>query len=397
MKIAFFTNTILEHGGGLEKYFIEVASELARRYPHFEVSIVTFNEKRTEMLQRSLSFYYFKKMPISSLYREKTEVILKKLGGVNYIKCSSFYEVKHELMKYDAVYSKNEIIDLSILKYFGYENLPPVIVGAHTPIRIPTVMTMHDRLHNWLYLGFPYKFLLRGTSAVHVSNGDDFSLLKNHFKHLNVYKILPPFPSKMDIPIVYNTEEKEFHILYAGRLTAQKGIDILLSCIEEASAWDIFPFLNFRLAGSGEPDYVEKIQALADKYSNVEYLGHIPNSEMDTLYQWADIVLVPSHVETANYISLEAGSNGRVVIVSDVSGPREIVKNEETGFLVQPRAEDFTQKIRDLYTLKKEDASAFNKIGERAKYYIEERFAPDRIYSQFQVMLKETVQLKKDN
>lgn len=395
MKIAFFTNTILEHGGGLEKYFIEVASELAKRYPDFHISIITFNERRTEMLQRSLSFYYFKKMPIKSLYREKTEAILEKLGRVRYIKCSSFGEVKRELIEYDVVYSKNEIIDLSILKYFGYKNLPPIIVGAHTPIRIPTMMTIHDRLHNWLYLSFPYKFLLRGTTAVHVINEDDFSLLKDYFRHLSVYKILPPFPSKKDIAIAYNTNEGEFHILYVGRLTAQKGIDILLNCIEALHKRDIFPFLRFRLAGSGESDYVKKLQALSGKYPNVEYLGHIPNIEIDALYRWTDVVLVPSYVETANYVSLEAGSNGKAVIVSDVSGPREIVKNGKTGFLVRPTTEDFTRKIGELYVLKKEDLSAFNSIGEQAKRYIEERFDPDTIYSQFRSMLEESIRLKR--
>lgn len=395
MKIVFFTNTILEHGGGLEKYFIEVSLELAKRYPDLDISIVTFNERRTEMLQRALSFYYFKKMPISNIYREKTDVILKKLGRVRYIKCASFREVKRELVKYDVVYSKNEIIDLTILKCFGYRNLPPIIAGAHTPIRIPTAFTMHDRLHNWLYLGFLYKMLLRGITAVHVINGDDADLLKNHFKHQSIYKILPPFPSKKDAPAASDTNEREFHILYVGRLTAQKGMDILLACIRQLSGRSIFPFLKFRLAGSGEPDFVEKFQKLSREYPNVEYLGHVPNAEMDTLYQWADIVLVPSYVETGNYISLEAGANGKIVVVSDLSGPREIVRDGETGFLVRPTAEEFIQKVEELYAMKKEDIGSFNAIGKRAKRHIAERFAPDTIYRQFRSMLEESVHLIK--
>lgn len=395
MKIAFFTNTILEHGGGLEKYFIEVSSKLSKRYPDLDISIVTFNEQRTEMLQRALSFYYFKKMPISNIYREKTDVILKKLGRVRYIRCASFREVKHELMKYDVIYSKNELVDLSILKSFGYRNLPPIIVGAHTPIRIPTAITKHDRLHNFLYLGFLYKTLLRGTSAVHVINGDDADLLKNHFKHKNIYKILPPFPSKKDAPAAYDTNEGELRILYAGRLTAQKGMDILLGCIRQLSKGSIFPFLKFRLAGSGEPDFVEKFHELSREYPNVEYLGHVPSAEMDTLYQWADIVLVPSYVETGNYISLEAGANGKIVVVSDLSGPREIVRDGETGFLVRPAAEEFIRKVEELYAMKKEDVESFNAIGKRAKRYIEERFAPDTIYRQFRSMIEESVRLSK--
>lgn len=391
MKIAFFTNTILEHGGGLEKYFIELSSELGKRYPDLDIAIVTFNERRTEMLQRTLSFYYFKKMPISNLYREKTESVLEKLGRVRYIKCASFREVKRELMKYDAIYSKNELVDLSLLKIFGYRNLPPVIVGVHTSIKIENAITKHDSLHNFLYLGFLYKALLCGTAAVHVINGDDADLLKNHFKHKNIYKILLPFPSKKDVPAAYGSNEEEFRILYAGRLTMQKGVDILLGCIQKLREGEIFPFLKFRLAGSGESDFVEKFQELSREYSNVTYLGHVPNGEMDTLYQWADIVLVPSYLETGNYISLEAGSNGKVVVVSDLSGPREIVRDGETGFLVPPAKEAFVRKVEELYAMKKEDVASFNALGKQAKRYIEERFAPDTIYRQFRSMLEETV------
>ena len=90
MKIIFFTNTILEHGGGLEKYFIETTHALLLRHPEDQITVVTFNEKRTETLQHLLSFYYWKKMPIENIYREKTEDILQKLGGVSYVKCDSF-------------------------------------------------------------------------------------------------------------------------------------------------------------------------------------------------------------------------------------------------------------------------------------------------------------------
>ncbi len=391
MKIAFFTNTILEHGGGLEKYFIEVASELARRYTDMDIAIVTLNEKRTEMLQRSLSLYYFKDMPISNLYREKTATILEKLGRVRYIKCPSFREVKRELEQYDITYTKNELIDLSILKYFGYKNLPPIIVGAHTPVRIPTVMTSHDRLHNWLYLGFFYRFLLRGTSALHVSNADDQVLLEQYFKHPAVYKIVPPFSVQQNVAIVQQSKSEEFHILYVERLTAQKGIDILMQCIHEFSRRSNKPVFKFRIAGSGETDYEQALRGLARQYFQVEYLGHVPNDEIDALYQWADVVLIPSYVETANYIALEAGANGKIVIVSDLSGPREIIKNKVTGFLVSPVAEEFIRQIEAVSLLKQQNLPAFQLIGEQAKSYITERFAPDAVYPQFRSMFEEHI------
>ena len=42
MKIVFYMTTILEHGGGLEKYFIETAKELSE-FPNIKVDVVTLD------------------------------------------------------------------------------------------------------------------------------------------------------------------------------------------------------------------------------------------------------------------------------------------------------------------------------------------------------------------
>jgi glycosyltransferase involved in cell wall biosynthesis len=389
MKIAFFTNTILEHGGGLEKYFIEMTAALSERYGNTDFSIITFNEKRTELLQHLLSFYYLKKMPVSNIYREKTGDIIKKLGRVRYIKCDSFGEVKTELQKYDVIYTKNEIVDLSILKSFGYMNLPPVIVGMHTPVYIPNPLNAHDRLHNFLYTGFLYKFLLQGTKMAHVINSDDLKLLQEKLHYPLIRKILLPFHSNKNTTPTEVERSPEFHILFVGRLTAQKGIDILLECIEQLSQRDDFALFRFRIVGSGELDFVERFVELSEKYANVEYVGHVPNSEITAMYKWSDVVIIPSRCETANYVALEAGSSGRIVVVSDIPGPRETVSDGETGFLAPVDVTAFRKKIEDLYDLKRDDFAIFGRIGMRAVSYIDRKFDPDTVYVQFLQMLQE--------
>ncbi len=397
MKIAFFSNTILEHGGGLEKYFIEMSSALALMRPDFDISIITFNEERTEALQHILSFYYFKKMPVSNIYREKSEDILRKLGRVRYIKCASFGMVKKELKQYDVIYTKNELVDLGILKYFGYNCLPPIIVGAHTPIYFPHPLSNHDRLHNFLYNGWMYRFLLRGTAMVHVNNEDDVKLLRERFQYPSVRKIVLPFSFDKENVVENKHQSSEFHILFVGRLTAIKGIDIMLECIKRLSVKADFSLFKFRIVGSGELDFVEQFEKLSKKYANIEYLGHIPNSEINASYQWADVVLIPSRCETANYVALEAGSNSRIVIASDVSGPRESIVDGETGFLVPVDSKSFLEKIRYVYDLKKTDFEAFRQIGIKARLNVSEKFDPEAIYGQFQEMLVKITLKKRNN
>jgi glycosyltransferase involved in cell wall biosynthesis len=321
------------------------------------------------------------------LYRERTENIIKKLSRVKYIKCASFREIKRILRQCDVIYTKNELLELSILKILGHGSLPPIIVGMHTPVYISNPIKSRDRLHNFLYGGFLYKFLLRGTAAVHVLNSDDLKLLRDKFKYPLVYKILLPFHSQKHILIQSGNQPGDFHILFVGQLTPQKGINILLECIERLEKRGGSPPLRFRVAGSGDAEFILQFQGLSKKYPNIEYFGYVPNGEISALYEWADIVLVPSQYETANYVTLEAGSNGKIVVASDVSGPRETIKNNETGFLVSANADAFVEKIEYLYNLKANDPNAFREIGAQAVLYINEKFNPEMIYGQFRDML----------
>lgn len=396
MKIAFFSYGMLEQGGGLEKYFVDTAAALAKTYPDLDISIITFDKQRTESLQRVLSFYYFKEMPLSSVHRETTENILSRLGCVEYVKCPSFREAKKRLQSFDVIYTKNELLELGILKSFGYRNLPPVIVGMHTPVYIPNPISKHDRLHNFLYMGFLYKFLLKGAKIAHVINGDDLNLLRNGFGLESIQKILLPFHLSKAGEQEINFEKDVLNVLFVGRLTAQKGIDILLDCIETLAETSHFESMRFRIAGSGELDFTKSIQELTEKYGNIKYFGHVPNDEMKALYRWADAVIIPSRWETANYVALEAGSSRRVVVASDIPGPREVIENGETGFLVSVDPEAFSEKLLFLFDLKKSHPEELLCIGERAREYIGKKFDPDSIYGQFREMLDECASLEDD-
>jgi len=394
MKVAFFTYGMLEQGGGLEKFFIEMTSELVKRYPSLSISIITLSEQRTESLQKILSIYYLKKMPIKNVHRESLENILLKLGKVNYIKCNSFKEVKEKLKLFDVVYTKNELLELILLKIFNYKELPPIVVGMHTPVFIPNPLNKHDRLHNFLYTGFFYKFLLKGIKMIHVINEDDLRLFKKKFNLENIKKVLLPFKQKELIKQDFTKKNEVFNILFVGRLVPQKGIDIFIKCIVRLQKEKEFRFFSFCIAGSGDDEFTYKIKDLTQKYSNVKYLGHVSNDKIDNLYNWADVVMVPSRFETANYVSLEAGSHERIVVVSDIPGPREIIQNNETGFLVDVNAEIFCEKIKYIFDLKRNNEKEFLSIGRKAREYIKFKFLPEKIYEKFNRMLKESVENK---
>lgn len=376
-KIAFFAFTIMEQGGGLENYFVNASSELSKRYAEAEISIITLSDKYSEKLVSLLSIYYRSKIDKDLLYKVKTDNIIQKLGKVNYIKKKSFSHLKRELQKYDVIYTKNEILDLLVLKGIGYKNLPPIIVGVHTPIHYPYTPSLHTKIHNQLYSGFIYKFLLRNTRFIHVLNNDAESFIRKNFKN-PVKKIYNPF----DMNIFYNTKElfgshtevyfdkNKFNIVFIARLTEQKGISDLKKIIENFAEDELFSNrIIFHICGDGNLKYI--IQDLCKSTKCVNYYGFVKNTELPIILKNADLFISPSKWESLPYNILEAQAMGIPVIAYDIPGTKDIVINKKTGLLVNNIAE-FVRAICDCSTGKYK----FEKISEN----INKKFNPDKIY-----------------
>jgi len=115
MKVAFFTVFFLEQGGGLAKYFIETASNLAKM-PPIKADVVTMDDRFVLNIMRLTHIFYMSfvsKMDMRLIYKESTESINENLGDAGYFKAGSIANLKKKLQKYDVIYSKNEVLACS--------------------------------------------------------------------------------------------------------------------------------------------------------------------------------------------------------------------------------------------------------------------------------------------
>jgi len=69
---------------------------------------------------------------------------------------------------------------------------------------------------------------------------------------------------------------------------------------------------------------------------DVEFLGWVPHQDLPSIYQRATVFVLPSYSEALGMAIMEAMASGLPVVASDISGPRELVKDGKTGFLVKP-------------------------------------------------------------
>jgi glycosyltransferase involved in cell wall biosynthesis len=122
------------------------------------------------------------------------------------------------------------------------------------------------------------------------------------------------------------------YLLAVGRLSAQKGFDVLLDALGRMERPP--PLV---IAGSG-PD-ATSLAAQADRLglvSRVTLLGEVPRERVKSLLAGAGVVVMPSRFEGNPLIALEAMQAGAPLVASDIPGlPPELVDGV-TGVLVPP-------------------------------------------------------------
>lgn len=124
-------------------------------------------------------------------------------------------------------------------------------------------------------------------------------------------------PSGVDLPPDVGEEAEPPEVLYAGRLSAEKGV---LELVEAARG---FPLV---VAGDGP---------LRDRVPGA--LGMLPHDELERLYARAAVVACPSRREGFGVACAEAMAHARPVVASAVGGLLDLVVDGETGLLVPPR------------------------------------------------------------
>ena len=105
-------------------------------------------------------------------------------------------------------------------------------------------------------------------------------------------------------------------IVMITRLTAGKGIDLVLHVIEELLQEN----LQFALLGTGDKEYEDAFASLEDKYPNFKALIKFDRVVSKKMYAGADIFLMPSKSEPCGLAQMIACSYGTVPVVRSVGG-----------------------------------------------------------------------------
>ncbi|HZV74338.1 MAG TPA: glycosyltransferase [Conexibacter sp.] len=134
----------------------------------------------------------------------------------------------------------------------------------------------------------------------------------------------------------------ELVVLYAGRLTREKGIDLLADAFLRARERQ--PRLRLRLAGGGPEE--ELLRARLGEAA--EFLGWLDGDALAHAYANADVFLFASETDTFGQVILEAQASGLPVLAVDAGGPRELIAHGRSGCLAPASAEALGDALAGL-------------------------------------------------
>lgn len=136
--------------------------------------------------------------------------------------------------------------------------------------------------------------------------------------------------------------KKEKQILFAGRLTPGKGVDLLIDLLP--NFFSKHP--NYKFIFSGEGMLKNKLLNLSKKYNNLVVLGSIDHDELLNLYKKSSVTVVPSlWQEPFGRIALESLRCVTPVVVTNKGGLPEIVENNKWGYVVKATTEEVLMGI----------------------------------------------------
>jgi glycosyltransferase involved in cell wall biosynthesis len=148
--------------------------------------------------------------------------------------------------------------------------------------------------------------------------------------------VLPWYHDPNDAQKKMVQDDQPFTITYIGRVSPEKGIDLIFSALEQLTNEE--PVL-LRVAGANDSPYCS---ALKNKYSktvgkhSLEWLGW---SEVGPLLQSTDVVIIPSAwIDNTPLALIEALASKVPVIATRIPPIEELVVEGETGFLTEYRS-----------------------------------------------------------
>ncbi len=197
-------------------------------------------------------------------------------------------------------------------------------------------------------------------------------------KHLKNFIVNLGFKNKIEIINngVFIPEENtniftndQINITIVSRLVSHKNIEKIIKAISDLNS----PLINLNIIGDGpELNQLQKISLESNNKDNIIFHGKLNRDEIDHIFLNSDIYIQASNYEGLPHSLLEAMSYGIPVLCTPVGECKEILGNEDRGYILDlpVSKNNIKSKISEIVGEK----NIANKKGERGKDFINEKY-----------------------
>ena len=264
---------------------------------------------------------YFALRALPALLREEFDII--DCQEFPYFPC--FSAKVHELITSSTlVITWYEVWDDYWYEYLGRKGIFGKIIERTTLGLADTVIPISD------YIARDLRDIGRIEGLETIENGVDFDRLQ-------------------EIP----TEDTDWDVIYVGRLSEHKNVDMLLEAIDSASS-QLDTAVSCGIIGDGpEREQLEEYADKLDIDTHVDFLGFVEADEaVIGNIKAASVFVLPSTREGFPNTILEANACGvpTIVIDHEENGSTAVVEDGVTGFITEDSAEAIAEKLMRCLT-----------------------------------------------
>lgn len=366
-KICFVTTIYVTY-----KCFLKQFSEYLHRSGEYDISLICNNEEK--MAEDLPEFVHYFPVKMS---RGVSLSAFNALNEINKI----FREEKFDIVQYStpnaalyaSIAAKSNKIPVRLycqwgIRYMGFEGIKRGIFKFLEKITCDNSTFIEAESNSIRNFALEEKLYSENKSCV-IWNGSASGV------DLQKFNLENKQGWKRTIRRQYTLNDMDVVFSFAGRLTADKGINELL-----------YAFLNiekkypnvklFIMGGMDDYDSIDtKLFTEAKSSQNIIFTGNVSNVE--EYYAASDIFVAPSYREGFGLVVVEAEAMALPAIVSDVPGQTDAVKKDITGLICKVKSGDSLQKAMEKLV---EDPKLRANMGNAAANYARNNYEQNKLF-----------------
>ena len=174
-------------------------------------------------------------------------------------------------------------------------------------------------------------------------------------------------------------------LLSVGRMVEKKGLEFGVRAAAALQAANPRLRVEYRIIGDGPlRGDLQRLTGELGAGATVQLLGALPGAEVMRWMHDSDIYLLPSLMEQAGYVLLEAQASGLPVVATRVGGVPEMIREGQSGLLVEAGdAQAMARALQDM--LSRPDTWPI--MGQEGRRHVEEHFDVDRLTTRLEDVL----------